>query len=112
MQNNSISSMFYKQQLHLITSVQSLVCVYQSIAGIRDELNRLEQRFATFNHQQFSFINALDHCRQIAFEPSREITSISQVNKLFAYQSFFAPRVPFTLLTNIFLKFRAEKSPC
>lgn len=46
---------------------------------VKESLRNLEQKYKLFQQQQFTFIAALEHCRETAHDKIRPITSIEQV---------------------------------
>ncbi|XP_019494645.1 PREDICTED: sperm acrosome-associated protein 9 isoform X1 [Hipposideros armiger] len=46
---------------------------------VKESLRSIEQRYRLFQQQQFTFIAALEHCREAAHDKIRPITSIEQV---------------------------------
>lgn len=45
----------------------------------KESLRSIEQKYKLFQQQQFTFIAALEHCRENAHDKIRPITSIGQV---------------------------------
>lgn len=46
---------------------------------VKESLRSIEQKYKLFQQQQFTFIAALEHCRENAHDKIRPITSIGQV---------------------------------
>lgn len=46
---------------------------------VKESLRSIEQKYKLFQQQQFTFIAALEHCREAAHDKIRPITSIEQV---------------------------------
>ncbi|XP_037348866.1 sperm acrosome-associated protein 9 isoform X2 [Talpa occidentalis] len=46
---------------------------------VKESLRNVEQRYKLFQQQQFTFIGALEHCREDAHDKIRPISSIGQV---------------------------------
>lgn len=45
----------------------------------KESLRNIEQKYKLFQQQQFTFISALEHCRENAHDKIRPISSIGQV---------------------------------
>lgn len=46
---------------------------------VKESLRSVEQKYRLFQQQQFTFIAALEHCREDAHDKIRPISSIGQV---------------------------------
>lgn len=46
---------------------------------VKESLRSIEQKYKLFQQQQFTFIAALEHCRENAHDKIRPISSIEQV---------------------------------
>lgn len=46
---------------------------------VKESLRNVEQKYKIFQQQQFTFIAALEHCRENAHDKIRPISSIGQV---------------------------------
>lgn len=46
---------------------------------VKESLRSVEQKYQLFQQQQFTFIAALEHCRENASDKIRPISSIGQV---------------------------------
>ena len=46
---------------------------------VKESLRNVEQKYEIFQQQQFTFISALEHCRENAHDKIRPISSIGQV---------------------------------
>ncbi|EGW02659.1 Uncharacterized protein C9orf9-like [Cricetulus griseus] len=46
---------------------------------VKETLRSIEQKYKLFQQQQFTFIAALEHCRENAHDKIRPISSIGQV---------------------------------
>lgn len=47
---------------------------------VKESLRNVEQKYKIFQQQQFTFIAALEHCRENAHDKIRPISSIGQVD--------------------------------
>lgn len=48
---------------------------------VKESLRSVEQKYRLFQQQQFTFIAALEHCREDAHDKIRPISSIGQVGR-------------------------------
>lgn len=66
----------------LLSSQQTLPVLWDLTATmneVKESLRSIEQKYKLFQQQQFTFIAALEHCRENAHDKIRPISSIEQV---------------------------------
>ncbi|KAM6183599.1 sperm acrosome-associated protein 9 isoform 2-T2 [Erethizon dorsatum] len=59
-----------------------------SMNEVKESLRGVEQKYKLFQQQQFTFIAALEHCRENAHDKIRPISSIEQVQSYMEHQCY------------------------
>ncbi|KAM9064230.1 sperm acrosome-associated protein 9 isoform X1 [Sarcophilus harrisii] len=74
---------------------------------VKEFLRNIEQSYKLFQQQQFTFIAALEHCRENAHDKIRPISSISQVQN---YMEHYCNNSTDNRILQMFLKLCSEMS--